>query len=59
MTSTRIASLVHHACSTSQYGQYERVRTWGSVSMVVVSTWMPVEKFLPVAGHLASKTPIL
>jgi hypothetical protein len=29
MTSTRIASLVHHTCSASQYGQYERVRTWG------------------------------
>jgi hypothetical protein len=59
MTSTSIASLVHHTCSASQYGQYERVRTWGSVSMVVVSTWMPVENFVPVAGHLASKTPIL
>jgi hypothetical protein len=58
MASTRIASLVHHTCSVSQYGQYERFRTWGSVSMVV-STWMPVEKFLPVARHLTSKTPIL
>jgi hypothetical protein len=29
------------------------------VSMVVVPTWMPVENLLPVARHLASKTPIL